>query len=128
MRDTDLFGPFAAGQVVLRDDWIDTNPEAAATVATGISRAIDWATTHPREEVIARYTEIVTGRARQEKTEPLQYWKSSGLVEAGRMKDTDLTRWQDWLQATRIVEGDLDPGKYYTNDLITSTTTVGAPA
>lgn len=123
VRDTDLFGPFAAGQAVLRDDWIDTNPEAAAT---GISRAIDWATTRPREEVIARYTEIVTGRARQEKTEPLQYWKSSGLVAVGRMRNEDFTRWQDWLQATRIVEGDLDPAKYYTNDLISSPTAASA--
>ncbi|MEX5258496.1 ABC transporter substrate-binding protein [Kocuria arenosa] len=126
VRDTDLFGGFAGGQVVLRDDWIEANPDASTSVATGIFRAVEWATDQPRETVIARHTEIITARGRDEKLEPLKHWKSSGLTDGGRIRDEDFTRWQDWLRTTRIVEEDLDPVKYYTNAFITAAAVSGA--
>nr|WP_311380110.1 hypothetical protein [Arthrobacter sp. ISL-72] len=77
-----------AGPYVLRTDFIAKNPNTTRTFTTGVAKAIEWERTTPREEVIARFTK----------------------------KDEDFTRWGKWLKDTRIVQGELDPKKLYTNE------------
>lgn len=122
MRDTDLFGHFAAGESAVRRSWAEANPEATTIVATGMDRAIRWAADRPRDEVIDRLQSIVARRDRNEKTEPLTHYKGPGLGSGGLMSDTDFTRWEPWLNATRIVDGPVTPGDYYTNDYIRNDT------
>lgn len=114
--DYDLFGAFAGGQYVFRDDFIAANPDTVRTFTTGVAKAIEWARETPREEVIARYTEIIEGRDRQESTQNLQYWKSVGVPDAGVIVDEDFTRWAQWLTDSGIVTGEVTPSEYYTND------------
>lgn len=127
-RDVDLFGSFPAGQMVMRGSWIDAHPETAAELATGVDRAIRWATERPREEVVERFTRIVSERGRGEDPSPLKYWKSTGLTRGGLMEPQDFTRWSDWLRDSRIVDDAPDPGRYYTNSLIRSAATTEVPA
>ncbi|MBT2512632.1 ABC transporter substrate-binding protein [Arthrobacter sp. ISL-30] len=115
-NDFELFGAFAGGQYVLRKDFIEKNPNTTRIFTTGVAKAIEWARTTPREEVIARFKDIIDRRQRAESTATLQYWKSVGVPSKGEITDEDFTRWSTWLNDTGIVSGDINPSKYYTND------------
>ncbi|WP_035750193.1 ABC transporter substrate-binding protein [Arthrobacter sp. 35W] len=113
--DYELYGAFAGGQLVLRNDFAAQNPDTSATLATGVAKAIQWETSTPKEEVIARFTKIITDRNRGESTANLKYWKSVGVPNAGIITDADFSRWESWLKDTGIISGAINPGKYYTN-------------
>jgi ABC-type nitrate/sulfonate/bicarbonate transport system substrate-binding protein len=115
-NDYELFGAFAGGQIVLRKDFIEKNPETARIFTTGVAKAIEWERSTPREDVIARFTSIIDKRQRSESTATLKYWKSVGVPSKGAISDEDFSRWTAWLQDTEIVKGDITPSKYYTND------------
>ena len=114
--DFELFGTFAGGQYVLRKDFIEKNPETTKIFTTGVAKAIEWERTTPRDEVIARFTNIINKRQRSESTAALKYWKSVGVPSKGAISDQDFTRWSAWLNDTGIVSGGITPSKYYTND------------
>jgi ABC-type nitrate/sulfonate/bicarbonate transport system substrate-binding protein len=114
--DYALFGAFAGGQYVFRSDFIARNPDTVRTFTTGVAKAIEWERTTPREEVIARFTQIIEKRNRNESTATLKYWKSVGVPKAGIITDADFARWQKWLNESGIVGGQLTPSRYYTND------------
>jgi ABC-type nitrate/sulfonate/bicarbonate transport system substrate-binding protein len=111
-----LGGPFDAGQYVLRKDFLAQNPETSRTVVTGIAKAIEWERATPREQVIAKFEEILVRRGRNESPEALRYWKSVGVASTGgRIQDNDFTRWTGYLKSAGIITGDLDTNKLYTN-------------
>jgi ABC-type nitrate/sulfonate/bicarbonate transport system substrate-binding protein len=114
--DYGLFGTFAGGQYVFRSDFIAQNPDTVRTFTTGVAKAIEWERTTPREQVIQRFTEIIQKRNRGESTKNLQYWKSVGVPKAGIITDADFSRWQKWLNETGVVNGQITPSKYYTNE------------
>jgi ABC-type nitrate/sulfonate/bicarbonate transport system substrate-binding protein len=114
--DYGIFGTFAGGQYVLRNDFIEQNPETTRIFTTGVAKAIEWARNTPREEVIARYKKIIDSRQRSESTETLKYWKSVGVPSKGAITDEDFSKWSAWLKDTGIVSTDITPSKYYTND------------
>jgi ABC-type nitrate/sulfonate/bicarbonate transport system substrate-binding protein len=126
--DYEIFGAFNGGQYVLRNDFIEQNPTAAKTFVTGVAKAIEWERATPRDQVIAEFTDIINQRGRNESTTNLQYWKSVGVPSSGgAISDTDFTQWAGWLEQSGIVTGQLDPGKYFTNDLngVASTSAAG---
>jgi ABC-type nitrate/sulfonate/bicarbonate transport system substrate-binding protein len=120
-RDVDLFGSFPAGQMVMRQEWIDDHPETAAELAQGVDRAIRWANDQPREAVVERFTRIVSERDRGEDPSPLKYWKSTGLPRGGVMESEDFSRWETWLRDNHILNGPPSPRRYFTNSLIHTT-------
>jgi ABC-type nitrate/sulfonate/bicarbonate transport system substrate-binding protein len=121
-------GPFDAGQYVLRKDFIARNPETTRTVVTGVAKAIEWERTTPREQVIAKFEEIIAKRGRNESTEALKYWKSVGVASpGGRIKDEDFTRWEDYLKSAGIITGNLDTARLYTNEFNLLETSAPAP-
>lgn len=114
-NDQDLFGAFAGGQYVFRNDFIAKNPATVRAFATGIAKAIHWENTTPRDQVIAKFTKIIQQRNRGESTATQQYWKSSGLPGYGAITDADYTRWEGWLRSSGIISGRLKPSSIYTN-------------
>lgn len=119
VRDTEVLGhQLNGGQYVLRDDFIAQHPEAVREFTTGVAKAIEWARTSPRTTVHARFTRIIEGRDRNETTDNVTYWKSTGVpAKGGVVTDEDFTQWADWLQSTGIVDRDeLDPASIYTNE------------
>ncbi len=117
-KDSDLLGPLNGGQYVLRDDFIAENPEVTRDFTTGVAKAIEWARRTPRTEVIARFTRIVEGRDRNETTDTLKHWKSTGIpAKGGVVTDEDFTQWADWLESAGIVDkSELTPSDIYTNE------------
>lgn len=115
--DFQLLGAFSAGTYVMTDRFLQQNPDTAKTFVTGVARAIEWARSTPREEVIARMTEVVKKRGRKEDARPLKYWKSFGVAETGgRITDKQLQLWIDWLAE----RGDIKRGKVKASDLYTN--------
>ncbi|MER8092084.1 ABC transporter substrate-binding protein [Streptomyces goshikiensis] len=117
-KDHELLGAFSAGTYVMTRRFIKENPDTARTFTTGVARAIEWSRTTPREEVIARMTEIVKKRGRNEDTSTLQYWHSYGVAETGgRIADKEFQLWIDWLgERGEIKKDGLKAGDLYTNE------------
>lgn len=115
--DFDLLGKFSAGTYVVTKRFLKENPTTAKVFVTGVAKAIEWARTTPREEVIARSVEIVKKRGRNEDTATLKYWKSVGVAETGgRITDEEFKLWVDWL----VEHGDIKAGQVKPSDLYTN--------
>ncbi|MDQ0989470.1 ABC transporter substrate-binding protein [Streptomyces sp. V3I7] len=115
--DYQLLGAFSAGTYVMTDRFLKQNPDTARVFVTGVGRAVEWARSTPREQVIARMTDIVGKRGRNEDTAPLKYWQSFGVAEtAGRITDKELQLWDDWLTE----RGDIKKGQVTVADLYTN--------
>ncbi|MEU6284378.1 ABC transporter substrate-binding protein [Streptomyces sp. NPDC047028] len=128
--DYRLLGAFSAGTYVMTDRFLEQNPDTARTFVTAVARAIEWARVRPREEVIARMTEIVEKRGRNEDTAPLKYWQSFGVAEtAGRVTDKELQLWIDWLgDRGDIPKGQVTASKLYTNEFNAYRPSSGSPS
>ncbi|MEV6302940.1 ABC transporter substrate-binding protein [Actinoplanes sp. NPDC051861] len=115
--DFELLGAFTGGSYVLRNDFIEKNPDTARTFTTGVGKAIEWSRTQPRETVIAKFSEIVKNRARNEDSSTLKFWKSYGVTSTnGVIADTDFSVWIDWLNGTgELKKDDLEPADIYSN-------------
>ncbi|MGW7056068.1 ABC transporter substrate-binding protein [Streptomyces sp. NPDC054887] len=115
--DHQLLGSFSAGTYVMTDRFLKRNPDTARTFVTGVGKAIEWSRSTPREEVVARMTDIVGRRGRNEDTAALRYWKSYGVAgTAGRIKGKELQLWTDWLTK----RGDIKKGQVTLSDLYTN--------
>ena len=116
--DYELFGRFTAGSYVMRSEFIDKNPNTVRKFVEGVSRAIEWARTTPREQVIARFEAIIGKRKRNEGPEVVRYWQSVGIAEQGGLiQDREFQLWLDWL----IKDGDLKAGQIKPSDVYTNT-------
>lgn len=116
-KDTDLFGEFTAGEYFFTEKYIKKNPDTVKTFVGGVAKAIEWARTTPREEVIAKYEEIVSDREGNETTDNLKYWKSTGIAEeGGQIAEKEFQVWIDWL----VKNDELKKGQVKLEDLYTN--------
>nr|WP_260408479.1 ABC transporter substrate-binding protein [Planomonospora venezuelensis] len=117
LKDIDLFGSFTAGSVVLREDFIEDNPNTTRTFVEGFAKAVEWTQTHSRDEVIAKYREIIAKRGRNEDATTVGFWKSSGVRGRGGVIDAgEFQTWIEWLER----EGEIRPGQVKASDLYTN--------
>lgn len=115
--DKDLFGKFDYGTYVFRDDYIEQHPDAVRDFVQGTARAIRWLQITPRDQVLAKFETIINQRGRNENTELLKYWKSSGIpVPGGVVDERELRIWIDWL----VRNGELSEGKLAADDVYTN--------
>ncbi|MEU7002164.1 ABC transporter substrate-binding protein [Nonomuraea sp. NPDC046570] len=115
--DIELFGPFSAGTYVLTTRFIERNPSTTRKFVEATAKAIEWTRTHGRDEVVAKYKEIIARRGRNEDATSIGYWKSSGVATTGGViADVEIKRWIDWLER----EGDLRPGQVKAEDVYTN--------
>lgn len=116
--DYELFGELSMGGYVLTEKFIRENPNAARKFVEATARAIEWAQTHPREEVIARMEKIVSKRGRNEDTSALKYWKSTGVDgKGGVVNKREISVWIDWLvRDGQLRAGQIKPSDVYTNE------------
>ncbi|MGW4633205.1 ABC transporter substrate-binding protein [Nocardia sp. NPDC004415] len=115
--DTDIFGQFDYGTYVFRKDFIAQNPEAVKDFVQGTARATRWLQITPRDEVVAKFTEIISKRGRNENLKLLDYWRSSGIPVPGAViAEREIQIWIDWLERN----GELERGKITAADLYTN--------
>lgn len=115
--DVGLFGPFTAGSVVLREDFIARNPTTTKAFVAAFAKAVHWTQTHSREEVVTRFKQIIAKRGRNEDSDTVTYWKSAGVAGSGGVIDgKEFQTWIDWLGR----EGEIEPGDVKLDDLYTN--------
>lgn len=115
--DLDLFGKFTAGSYVFSHAFIRDNPRTVRKFVDATAHAIEWARTHPRDEVVARYSAIIERRHRNEDDSAIQYWHSTGIASTGGLiQASEFQVWLDWLGRT----GQLRPGQVRLADLYTN--------
>lgn len=116
--DRDLFGAFSYGTYVMRDDFIAANPDAVRDFVQGTARAVRWTQTHPRDEVVGRFLDIIHKRGRAESDKAIRYWRSSGVPVPGAViAERELQIWIDWLVRNgELEDGELTAADLYTNE------------
>ncbi|PQP25030.1 ABC transporter substrate-binding protein [Rhodococcus opacus] len=116
--DESIFGSFTYGSLLFRDDFIAKNKDAVADFVQGTARAIRWTQTTPRDDVIAKYKDIITKRGRNETADLVDYWKTPGVAgPGGVITDKEIQTWIDWLVRNgELEDGKLTPADVYTNE------------
>ncbi len=115
--DYELFGTFSAGSLVLRNDFIKKNPTTTKQFVEGVAKALEWAKTTPRAEVIARFEQIIDKRGRQEDKSAIKFWKSYGVAgQGGRIQDAEFSRWIDFLRERGELKKDVALTDLFTNE------------
>ena len=115
--DYELFGAFNAGSYVMRNDFIRKHPKTVRKFVEGVGRALEWARSTPREEVVARLISIVERRKRNENADAIKYWRSYGVASPeGLLSDKDFQVWIDWM----VREHQLSPGQIRAKDVYTT--------
>lgn len=115
--DESIYGSFTYGTYLLRDDFIAQNEDAVADFVQGTARAIRWTQTTPRDEVVARYKDIITARGRGETTDLVDYWRSPGVAgPGGVITDQEIDVWIDWLERNGELTESIAPADVYTNE------------
>ncbi|WP_437782728.1 ABC transporter substrate-binding protein [Sorangium sp. So ce1097] len=117
--DHDLFGEFTAGSYVLTTRFLKENPNSARKFVEAAARAIEWARSTPRDEVVARLRGIIERRQRNEDASVVKYWTSMGVAgKGGLLSAKEYQVWIDWLvKDGELKEGQIKPEDLYTNQL-----------
>jgi ABC-type nitrate/sulfonate/bicarbonate transport system substrate-binding protein len=117
--DHDLFGVFTAGSYVLTNDFLRDNPKTSRRFVAATARAIEWARSSRREEVVARMQKIIERRGRNEDASATKYWRSTGVAgKGGLIRQREIQIWIDWLvKAGELKPNQLIPSALYTNEL-----------
>ena len=89
---------------------------ASAKAVGSRPKTIRWTQTTPRDEVVAKFKDIIGKRGRGESTELADYWKSPGVAgPGGVITDQEIQTWIDWLDLNGELTEDLTPADVYTN-------------
>ena len=115
--DFELYGKFTAGSYVVSEKMLRERPRTVKKFVQATAQAIEWARSHTRDEVIARYTAIINRRHRNEDASAIPFWRSTGIaLTGGVIKDSEFQIWLDWL----VHSGQLAPGALRVRDLYTN--------
>ena len=117
--DYELFGRFTAGSYVMKTEFIHSHPHTARKFVEGVARALEWARSTPRDQVIARFVEIMRQRKRPEDDSVVKYWRSYGVNgTGGTISDREFQIWIDWMEkGGELTPGQIPVSSLYTNEL-----------
>jgi ABC-type nitrate/sulfonate/bicarbonate transport system substrate-binding protein len=118
-NEYELYGVLTQASYVLRTDFIRDAPNAARRFVEATARAIDWVQTHPRDEVVKRFSDIILRRGRHENDKLVRYWHSYGVpLRGGLLDDNAFAGFIDWYAKNGSPAiGRLRPQDVYTNAL-----------
>ncbi len=115
--DLNIFGQYSAGSYFFTLKFIKEHPDVVEDFTQGVAKAIEWQHNTPRDEVIARMKKIIEKRKRNETSENVKYWRSSGVSEKGGLiKEEDFKRWlQPLVETGDLKTTNIDVQKMFTN-------------
>ncbi|EOR06740.1 ABC transporter substrate-binding protein [Acinetobacter genomosp. 15BJ] len=117
VSDTDLYGSFTAGSYVFTEKFIQQHPEVVKQFVTGVAKAVEWTKQTPREQVLARFKNIIEKRKRNESDVLMQYWRSYGVVsQGGLLNAAQYQRWIDLFEK----RGEFKPNQVKADALFTN--------
>jgi ABC-type nitrate/sulfonate/bicarbonate transport system substrate-binding protein len=117
VTDTELVGPYNGGSIVMRDQFIEKNPELTKDFVAGLAKAVEYATTHSADDVRAKLESWLNAQGRADDAKALALWKGLGIATPhGLIRDQDFDLWLDWLKARGDVKTDaVKASDIYTN-------------
>lgn len=119
ISDLDTWGAKSSSGIVFRDKFIKENPNTSKKLVEGLAKAIEWYKSTPEDEVRARLTKIIDNRNRNENSDAIKYWKSSGVAEKGGLVNSETIQfWIDSLVSSGSLKTDqIKPKDVFTNEL-----------
>lgn len=115
--DYSVFGEFTAGSLVATTRFLRENPNTVRKFVQATARAIEWARSAPREQVIARFQKLIRKRGTEADADAQRYWRTTTVAtQGGRIRDQEFQVWIDWM----IKDGQLKPGQLRASDLYTN--------
>ncbi len=113
----DVLGEVNAGAgygSIMRQEFIDKNPELVKKTVAALVEADEWAQANP-EEARKLVAEIL--KKREQNPIVATYWKAPSLRNHGQLVDGDVEFWLDWLvQDGKLKQGEIKPSDIYTNE------------
>jgi ABC-type nitrate/sulfonate/bicarbonate transport system substrate-binding protein len=115
--DVALVGPYNGGSIVLRDQFIEKNPDLTKEFVAGMAKALVYTESHSVDEVRTKLQAWLTAQGRPDDAKALTLWKGTGIAtHAGLIRDKDFDLWLDWLESRGDVKTDsLKASEIYTN-------------
>jgi len=115
--DYEQVGPFGYAAYILTNHFIEQYPGTTRKFVEAVARAIAWAQSTPREEVVARLAKILKERNRNEDRTAVGYWKSAGVGgKGGVIRPQEFESYLAWFEAN----GQLKPGQVRASDVYTN--------
>jgi ABC-type nitrate/sulfonate/bicarbonate transport system substrate-binding protein len=115
--DHSVFGEFTAGSLVMTERFLKQNPNTARKFVQASARAIEWARSTPKEQVIARLQKLMRRRGTEVDADAQKYWRSTTVASpGGRISDKEFQVWIDWM----VKDGQLRAGQIKAKDLYTN--------
>jgi ABC-type nitrate/sulfonate/bicarbonate transport system substrate-binding protein len=113
----DVLGEVNAGAgygSIMRQDFIDKNPELVKKVTTALVKADEWAQANP-EEARKVVGEIL--KKREQNPIVATYWRAPSLRNHGQLVDEDVNFWLDWfVKDGKLKQGEIKAADIYTNE------------
>ena len=121
IKDTDVIGPYNGGGFVMREKFLEDNPDTSETVVTGVAKAVAYIESHTREETLEVYTKWLKDNGYEDYVEAVQQnWAGTtgvATADTASIADDDISIWLDWLETRGDVDpSDIEPSDVYTND------------
>lgn len=113
----DVLGEVNAGAgygTIMRQEFIDQNPELAKKATTALVKADEWAQANPEE---ARKVVAEIMKKREQNPVVASYWRAPSVRDHGQLVDADVNFWLDWFVADgKLKPGEIKPADIYTNE------------
>ena len=120
VTDYELFPEATNCTYFFSDDFIAENPNTVRIFVQAVNRAIEWATTHTRDEVVEVYTEYLRADDRAEDAESFAAnWKTTGFnsEKLGTLEASDFDLFlNDLVRTGKVAEGEIDVESVFTNE------------
>jgi ABC-type nitrate/sulfonate/bicarbonate transport system substrate-binding protein len=115
--DTDLVGPYNGGSIVMREDFLHSNPDLAERFVAGMAKAVVFAARHPVTQTRKLLQAWLVKQGRPEDAKALDLWTGTGIAtKAGLLRSRDFDLWLSWLRSRGDVKGDsIDAPDIFTN-------------
>jgi ABC-type nitrate/sulfonate/bicarbonate transport system substrate-binding protein len=117
LKDTNLFpGENDDDQYVMADSWLKGHPAAAKAFIGGMAKAIVYAQTHSRRQVLAKVVPWLKANGLSEDANALATWQTTGIsTKGGYITNSDFSRWVPWLKSQGMVKSTPSSSSLFTN-------------
>jgi len=115
--DFEMFGEFTSASIVLKNSFIEENPNTTKHFVGAVAKAIAWSQEHTRDEVIDVYTKYLEATGQSGQIPALKYWRTQAVAnKGGVISESEFSQWINWQEGI----GQIKPGQIKASDIYTN--------